>query len=145
MPGYARPVNHYATGVQFTPVGSVSATTVQAAVEEVDSEKIATSLVDAKGDLIVATAADTIARIPVSGNDGYVLMEDAAQATGVKWGIAAAGATGGGTDQVFYNNDQLITTNYSIPSGKNAGTFGPVTVNSGITVTVPAGSTWSVV
>ena len=54
-------------------------------------------------------------------------------------------AAGGGTDRVFYENDQTVTTNYSITSGKNAGTFGPITVNSGVTVTVPSGSVWTVV
>ena len=64
---------------------------------------------------------------------------------GTAWGSIGGGATGGGTDQIFYLNGQTVTTNYSIPSGQNAGTFGPVTVNSGATVTIPTGSTWSIV
>lgn len=64
---------------------------------------------------------------------------------GSAWGSIGGGATGGGTDQIFYLNGQTVTTSYSIPSGQNAGTFGPVTVNSGATVTVPSGSTWSIV
>jgi hypothetical protein len=56
-----------------------------------------------------------------------------------------SGATGAGGDQVFIENDQTVTTSYSIPSNKNAGTFGPVTINSGVTVTVPSGSVWTVV
>jgi len=64
---------------------------------------------------------------------------------GTSWTSVGGGATGGGTDQIFYLNGQTVTTNYSIPSGQNAGTFGPVTVNSGVTVTVPSGSTWSIV
>jgi len=59
--------------------------------------------------------------------------------------ITGAGATGGGTNQAFYENDSVISANYTITNTKNAGTFGPVTINSGVTVTVPAGSTWSVV
>ena len=55
------------------------------------------------------------------------------------------GATGAGGDQIFIQNGQNVTTSYSIPSGKNAGTFGPVTVNSGVTVTVPTGSVWTIV
>jgi hypothetical protein len=55
------------------------------------------------------------------------------------------GATGGGTDRVFYENDQTVSTTYSITSGKNAMTAGPITINDGITVTVPNGSTWTVV
>lgn len=54
------------------------------------------------------------------------------------------GATGGGNDQTFYLNGQTVTTNYAIPSGQNAGTFGPITVASGAVVTVPSGSTWTI-
>jgi len=64
---------------------------------------------------------------------------------GTAWGSIGGGATGGGTDAIFYLNGQTVTTNYSIPSGQNAGTFGPISVNSGATVTIPSGSTWSIV
>ena len=60
-------------------------------------------------------------------------------------GAPAAGAKGGGDDKVFWENDQTVDTDYSITSGQNAGTFGPVTIQSGITVTIPAGSEWSIV
>jgi hypothetical protein len=53
--------------------------------------------------------------------------------------------TGGGSNQAFYLNDITITTNYTIPTGKNAGTFGPVTIQSGVSVTVSSGSNWSIV
>jgi len=53
--------------------------------------------------------------------------------------------TGGGSDKAFYLNDITINTNYTIPTAKNAGTFGPVTVASGVVVTVSSGSTWSIV
>jgi len=59
--------------------------------------------------------------------------------------IAAVGAKGAGGDQVFYENDQSVTTNYTITTNKNAVTAGPVTINSGVTVTVPSGSSWVVV
>jgi hypothetical protein len=102
------------------------------------------SLLDAKGDLIAASANDTPARL-AAGTNGYVLTADSAEATGLKWALAAAGATGGGTDQVFYNNDQSVTTSYSIPSGRNSMTAGPITIGSGAVVTVPSGSAWVVV
>ena len=58
---------------------------------------------------------------------------------------SGGGATGGGSDAVFHNNDQTVTTNYSIPSGQNSMSAGPITINSGVTVTVPSGSEWTIV
>jgi hypothetical protein len=53
--------------------------------------------------------------------------------------------TGGGTNKAFYLNDVTITTDYTVPTNQNAGTFGPVTIDPGITVTVNSGSYWSIV
>ena len=53
--------------------------------------------------------------------------------------------TGGGTDKIFYNNGQIITTNYTIPTGENSMTSGSVTINTGVTVVVPPGSHWAIV
>lgn len=64
---------------------------------------------------------------------------------GTAWASVGGGATGGGGDQAFYLNSTTVNNSYSIPSGQNAGTFGPVTVASGAIVTVPSGSTWTVV
>lgn len=49
------------------------------------------------------------------------------------------GATGGGTDKVFNENSRTVTTNYSITAGKSAVCVGPLTINNGVTVTVPSG------
>ena len=55
------------------------------------------------------------------------------------------GAAGGGNNQVFFQNDLTVSVSYTIPNGKNAGTFGPITINSGVTVTVPSGQVWTIV
>jgi hypothetical protein len=101
-------------------------------------------LVTAKGDILAATADGTVDNLAVGAN-GYVLTTDSSEATGLKWALAAAGATGGGTDQVFYENDVEVTTSYTISTDKNAGTFGPVSVDDGATVQVPSGSVWTIV
>jgi hypothetical protein len=54
------------------------------------SAGIAKTIVDAKGDIIAATAADTVARLAVGAND-TVLTADSSTATGLKWATAAAG------------------------------------------------------
>ena len=54
------------------------------------------------------------------------------------------GASGGGANQVFYENDQTVTANYTIPATKNAMSTGPITVDSGVTVTISSGSRWVV-
>ena len=64
---------------------------------------------------------------------------------GTSWGSVGGGATGGGSDDVFYENGQTVTANYTITSGKNAMSAGPITVNSGVAVTVPSGQTWVIV
>ncbi len=61
------------------------------------------------------------------------------------WGAIGGGATGGGSDDVFYENGQTVTTNYTLTTSKNAMTAGPVTINSGVTVTVPSGQSWVIV
>ena len=65
---------------------------------------------------------------------------------GSAWGAigGGGGASGGGTDAVFYENGKVITTNYSITADTNAMSTGPLTVNSGVSVTVPSGSRWVV-
>ena len=47
------------------------------------------SVVDAKGDLILGTAADTVARLPVGATNGHVLTVDSAEAGGMKWAAPA--------------------------------------------------------
>jgi len=61
------------------------------------------------------------------------------------WGAIGGGATGGGSDDVFYENGQTVTTNYTLTASKNAVSAGPITINSGATVTVPSGASWVVV
>ena len=73
---------------------------------------------------------------------GYALKSNGAGQ--LSWGLAG-GALGTGTDQIFYENDQTVTGTYSITAGKNAMTAGPVAINSGVTVTVPSGSSWTIV
>lgn len=46
------------------------------------------------------------------------------------WSSIGGGATGSAGNQVFYENDQVVTANYTIPADKNASTTGPITIES---------------
>ena len=78
-----------------------------------------------------------------SGSSSLFLTTDGSTAS---WGAVPAGSpVGGGTNKVFYENDQSVTVNYTLTANKNAMTAAPVVVNSGITVTVPSGARWVIV
>ena len=64
---------------------------------------------------------------------------------GVAWGAVGGGATGAVGNEVFYENQQNVTANYTITSGRNAMSAGQITIDSGVTVTVPSGSVWTIV
>lgn len=61
---------------------------------------------------------------------------------GTSWGVIGAGATGGAGNYVFFENDQTVSVNYTITTGKNAMSAGPIVIATGVTVTVPTDSTW---
>jgi hypothetical protein len=63
------------------------------------------------------------------------------------WGAigGGGGATGGGTDQIFYLNGQIVTTNYTVASGNNAISAGPITIANTVTVTIANNANWTIV
>lgn len=97
----------------------------------------------------VATSAQgALADTAVQPNDDVTLgavtatsfSGDGSSLTGID-----AGAGGGGSDEIFWENGQNVTTDYTITNGKNAMSAGPITIDSGVTVTVGAGEVWTVV
>ena len=95
---------------------------------------IAATIVDAKGDLIAATAADTVSRLAVGAN-GTVLTADSAEATGLKWATPAAPSFVGCmlfmgasvtlanntfTAMTFAETDYLDTDNFHNPATNNS-------------------------
>ena len=55
------------------------------------------------------------------------------------------GGSGGGTNFFCFENDITVTTNYTITTNKNAMSAGPITIASGVVVTVPSGSVYTIV
>ena len=86
------------------------------------------------------TVINGSAQLIASRLTGALPAIDGSALTGI-----SAGATGGGSDEVFYENGQTVTTNYTITNGKNAMAAGPITINSGVTVTVGSGETLTIV
>jgi hypothetical protein len=90
----------------------------------------------------------TTAQRPVSPVDGEMRYNtDTGQFEGYQggaWGQLGGGATGGGGDEVFVENSTTVTTSYTLTTGKNAMSTGPITINAGATITVPSGQRWVV-
>ena len=58
---------------------------------------------------------------------------------------ASAPVGGASTNTVFFEYDVAVAVNYQITSSKNAMSAGPIAINAGIAVTVPSGSSWTIV
>lgn len=85
----------------------------------------------------------TITDAPVTGMIRYNSTNSAFEGYGASgWAGIGGGATGAGGDEVFILNSQIVTTSYSIPSGKNASSTGPLTINGSVVITIPSGSRW---
>ena len=90
-----------------------------------------------------------VATFPTSaGSSGQVLSKNGGAGV-LSYVDAPSGATGGGSDKVIIENGTTITTNYTIGTTFgatcNAGSFGPITINAGVTLTIPSGSVYTVV
>ena len=95
----------------------------------------------ARGKIIYGDSSGNPAALAI-GTSGYTLISDG---TDISWGEAAAGATGGGSDKIFWENGTTVTTNYTITNNYNAMSAGPITINNGIVVTIGTGENWTIV
>jgi len=95
----------------------------------------------ARGKIIYGDASGDPAALAV-GTANYVLKSDG---TDIAWGEVAAGASGTGSDKIFWENGQTVTGNYTITNNMNAMSAGPITINNGVTVTIGDGETWTIV
>jgi hypothetical protein len=113
--------------VQLSDSTSSTSTTLAATANAVKTTydlangAIAKSIVDAKGDLVAATAADTVSRLAVGAN-GTVLTADSAEATGLKWATPSSAPTFVGC-RAYASNDQNVANSTNVIIGFNNENF----------------------
>jgi hypothetical protein len=73
------------------------------------------------------------------GTVGQVLTSDGAA---IVWGAGGGGGGGSVADGTMYENSLDITNNYTLSTGKNAMSVGPITIALGVTVTIPSDQRW---
>ena len=81
---------------------------------------------------------------PTAGYMRYNSTTASFEGYGSAWGSIGGGATGAGGDAVFMENELIVTTDYTLSTNKSALSVGPVTINSGVSVTITSGYTWVV-
>jgi len=120
------------TGSSLTSLGTLTSLTVSGAIA-----MTGTGAID--------VAAGTTAERPGSPSAGmfrYNSQTTKFEGYTTGWGAigGGGGATGGGSDEVFVENDQTVTTSYTLGTNKNASTVSP-SLNSGVVITIPANAT----
>ena len=145
--------------VTAAKIGAGAVTTAKIGADAVDATKIGDDVINSEH--IAAGAVDLEHMssqsvdednlyIDNAGSNGQVLTKQSGGTGGLLWADASGGgAVGGGSDKIFMENGQTVTTNYTIGTefgaACNALTAGPVTINNGITVTVDSGDYWIIV
>ena len=136
------------TEVTSKSIKDADIATADIANDAITQDKIADNAVGldqlagiARGKIIYGNASGNPAVLTV-GSNGQSLVSDG---TDISWGDSAAGAGGGGSDKIFWENGQTVTTNYTITNNYNAMSAGPITINDSVTVTIGDGETWTIV
>ena len=106
------------------------------------------------GTNIFLGSAGVITATSFTGSGANLTSLPSANLTGALPAISGANLTnlppsapvgGASTNTVFFENDVAVAVNYQITSNKNAMSAGPIAINAGIAVTVPSGSSWTIV
>lgn len=92
----------------------------------------------AANQILYQSASSTTAFIASPSVAGTAILFNG---TGFVWSTVAAAVASG----AVYENTQTITTNYTMTTGYNGESVGPITIASGITVTIPSGSRWAII
>lgn len=93
------------------------------------------------GEIRVDVVKATTGLGTVSVNNEGIRVSGIVTATSFDGALLSSAAING----MFWNNGQTVTSNYTIPVSTNSGTFGPVGISTGVTVTISSGSYWTIV
>lgn len=144
MPAATSSVNGYLTSADWTTFNSKgSVTSVAASVPSLLS--ISGSPITSSGTLAITYSGTALpvanggTGLTAVGTTGNVLTSN-----GSAW-VSSAPVSSNITAQGLFENAAIISANYTIGTGNNAVSAGPITINSGVVVTVPSGSVWVVV
>jgi len=134
---------------QNVDIGTPSADTV--GLTELSATGTASTTTYLRGDNSWVTPPDTVYTHPTTAGNKHIpsggstdqYLKYSASGT-AQWADVSGGATGAGGDKVFMENELVVTTDYELSANKSAVSVGPVTINTGISVTIPSGHTWVV-
>lgn len=123
-----------ASYLTFAAAGIANGDTVTYAIVDGNNREIGRGVYSSTGPTLtrsVLKSTNANAAISLSGS-AEVFITPAAEDIAPTYGL-------------FWENDTTIASNVTLTAGVNSGTFGPITINSGVTVTVPSTSTWTIV
>jgi hypothetical protein len=137
-------ISAFLTGTGGTGTYTVSTSQTVASTAITGTVNDATLEINSTDAILVPRGTTT--QRPSTGVEGYIRYNSTLDRfegyANSAWGQLGAGATGGGSDNVFFENSLTVTTDYTITAGKSASSTGDITINSGVTVTIPSGSRW---
>jgi hypothetical protein len=129
-----------ASSIGFTPAGDIAATNVQAAIQELDSEKVPRT--STTGAAVIPSGTEAQRPTPATGQLRFNTDATSFEGyNGTEWGSIGGGAT----SDAIYENSATIAENITIVTGRNGMSTGPITINSGVTVTVESGARYVVI
>jgi hypothetical protein len=127
----------------FAAAGVANGNTVTYVIEDGTAWEIGNGVYTSSGTTMSRTlvSSSTGSLLSLSGSAVVYVSVNAETMTDIYTRVV----TGGGTDAVFVETQTTVSSNYTITTNRNALTAGPVTINSGVSVTIPSGSVWTVV